>query len=241
MPTKCIAIHQPNLFPWMGFFAKIFKSEAFVFLDHVILNPRTSIYTKRVKIISNKQEFWLTVPLKNKSEQTFQRICEMEIDKPQIIADKHLKTIELNYKKAPFFNETFPFIHKFYTSENNLISFRNIEFIKSLCEALGQKKEFIVSSHGDYEKSSTEMLIDIVLKNQGTTYLSGDGVEGYQKDELYAKNKIDLSFMDYKQPSYKQFNLENFAPGLSIIDALMNLGLEGTKNILVQSVNKNIS
>jgi hypothetical protein len=44
--SKLIAIHQPNLFPWMGYFAKIAKSDAFVFLDHVVLNPRTSILPK---------------------------------------------------------------------------------------------------------------------------------------------------------------------------------------------------
>src|SRR4051812_2430296 len=101
---RLIAIHQPNLFPWLGYFAKIAKSDAFVFLDHVVLNPRTSIYTKRVKIISNKVEFWLTIPLKNKPGQTFQPINEMEIDNPKFVGDKQLKTLELNYKKAPFFN-----------------------------------------------------------------------------------------------------------------------------------------
>ena len=30
-----IAIHQPNYLPWLGYFAKIFAADVFVFLDDV--------------------------------------------------------------------------------------------------------------------------------------------------------------------------------------------------------------
>lgn len=235
MSTKLIAIHQPNLFPWLGFFAKIIRSDAFVFLDHVILNPRTSIYTKRVKILANNEEFWLTIPLKNKPAQLFQKISEMEIENPSGIRDKHLKTMEYNYKKAPFFHETFPLLHDFYDHSSPLISERNIQFITSLLNKMGMKKELTKSSVLDCQNSSTGLLIEIVQKLRGTAYLSGDGADGYQENDLYKSNHIELNFMRYNHPAYAQFNTKQFVKGLSVIDTLMNLGMENTRSLLTGS------
>jgi hypothetical protein len=160
----------------------------------------------------------------------------MEIDNPKFVGDKQLKTIELNYKKAPFFKETMPFVHAFYTSESPLIAERNMQFITSLCGAFGWQKEFLKSSDMDCVNSSTELLIEIVKKNNGTAYLSGDGAEGYQEDELYKQNGLDLAFMNFRHPSYPKFNTSEFIKGLSTVDALMNLGLEKTKNLLLLSL-----
>ena len=239
MSDKIVAIHQPNLFPWLGFFSKILKSDTFVFLDHVVNNPRTAIYTKRVKIILNGEEHWLTIPLKNVKGETFIPISTMEIDNPAVIASKHLKTIELNYKKAPFFSDTFEYIVPFYEHKSPLISERNIDFILSICKGLEIQKEFLKSSDLNCTLHSTEMLIEILQKTKGTTYLSGDGAEGYQEDALYKANNIQLQFSNYQHPTYPHFNTESFHKGLSIIDVLMNIGFEETKNLLLLSLQPN--
>ena len=54
-----IAIHQPNFFPWLGFFDKINRSDIFIILDHVLNNPRDPLWIKRVQIISNGEPFFL--------------------------------------------------------------------------------------------------------------------------------------------------------------------------------------
>ena len=83
------------------------------------------------------------------------------------------------------------------------------------------------------------MLIEILQKTKGTTYLSGDGAEGYQEDALYKANNIQLQFSNYQHPTYPQFNTESFHKGLSIIDVLMNIGFEETKNLLLLSLQPN--
>src|SRR5688572_15416409 len=98
--NRTVAIHQPNLFPWLGYFDKIARSDVFIYLDHVVNNPRSAIYPKRVRIMAGGKEHWLTLPLKNRSGETFMRIDEMVIDKPEETGKKHLRTIEFNYKKC---------------------------------------------------------------------------------------------------------------------------------------------
>lgn len=235
MQDKLIGIHQPNLFPWLGYFSKIVKSDSFVFLDHVANNPRTAIYTKRVQLISNGQAHWLTIPLKNKKGETFVPINAMEIDNPEQIESKHLKTIELTYKKAPHFNEVFEHVLNFYKHPSPLISERNIDFIKAICTQLGITKEFTLSSNLHCTENSTELLIEIIKQLKGTTYLSGDGADGYQEEELYKSNRISLTFSNFKHPVYPQFNSKEFLKGLSIIDCLMNAGFKRTKKLLYES------
>lgn len=231
--NKVIAIHQPNLFPWLGFFSKIVRSDSFVFLENVKNNPRTAIYTKRVKIISNAAEYWLTIPLKNKKNELFIPICSMEIDKPDIVASKHLKTIELNYKKAPFFNDTFEHVVSFYDNSSSFISQRNIDFILAITKGLNIRKEFIKGSELNCKSDSTELLIEILKKLKASVYLSGDGAGDYQNEELYKSNGINLMFANFQHPVYPQFNTKEFCKGLSIIDVLMNIGFNATKNLLL--------
>ncbi len=234
--NKIVGIHQPNLFPWLGFFSKILKSDCFVFLNHVVNNPRTAIYTKRVQIILNGEEHWLTIPLKNVKGETFIPINKMEIDNPALIASKHLKTLELNYKRAPFFSDIFEYLVAFYEHKSPLISERNIDFILAICKRLEIQKEFLISSDLNCSATSTEMLIEILHKTKGNIYLSGDGAEGYQEDSLYSVNNIQLQFSNFQHPTYPQFNTSNFKKGLSIIDVLMNIGVDETKNLLLLSL-----
>lgn len=227
-----VAIHQPNFFPWLGFFNKIYQADCFVYLNHTENNPRTAIYTKRVKILVNKQEHWLTLSLKNEPGKVFLPINEMVIDKPARQKDKHLKTWENNYSKAPFFKEVLPILENFYNHPSDFVSERNIATINEICHYLNIATRKVISSDLNIKTASNQMLIDITRSQNGNCYMPGGGAEGYQKDELFAENGIDLNFQNFKHPVYLHFNVPVFSPGLSIVDALMNLGFSGTESII---------
>jgi hypothetical protein len=227
-----VGIHQPNLFPWLGFFNKIYRSDVFVYLDHVENNPRSAIYTKRVKIIANKQEHWLTCGIKSEGEAIFYPINKMKIDNPSRLRDKHIKTIELNYRKSPFYNEVFPLINQFYNHESDLICDRNIAFIESVCDKLYIRSKREMSSKMDIRSSSNQMLIDIINNVKGTLYMPGGGASEYQQDEMFVKNGIGIQPQNFSHPSYPQFNSPTFVPGLSVVDALMNIGFKETEKLV---------
>ncbi len=227
------AIHQPNFLPWLGFFDKIVRSDIFVILDHVLNNPRSSIWTKRVQILCNQTPFWLTVPLKRpKGDDFLLPINEMQINEADKYRQKHLRTIELNYKKAPFYDEVSVLVASFYDYDSEFIAEKNTSFIMKVCESLEIKRDFIKSSELGCQFSATEMLAELCQKVKANTYIYGVGASGYQENEILERHEIKAIAQNFVHPTYKQFNTTNFVKGLSIIDALMNCGIDGTKKLL---------
>ncbi|MDX2085774.1 MAG: WbqC family protein [Candidatus Melainabacteria bacterium] len=220
---KTVAIHQPNFFPWLGFFDKIARADIFIYLDHSLTNPRNPLWTKRVKIALNNQEHWLTVPLERPEDNTpFLPLKDLRIAEPEKTARKHLATIQQAYGKHPQFRQIFPLIEAFYLSVDPLIANRNIEFIESVCKLLNIQTPRIRSSEKDWERTSTELLIDLTQWVGADAYLCGGGAEGYQQDAAFENAGIQLIYQHFEPTSYPQKGAESFLPGLSILDWLMN-------------------
>ena len=70
----------------------------------------------------------------------------------------------------------------------------------------------------------------------GKKYFCGGGAMGYQQDDAFEKAGIVLLYQNFVCPTYSQFERQNFISGLSIIDALMNLGLNGVRDLLIKNV-----
>ena len=55
-----VAIHQPQFFPYPGFFHKLGCADAFVIMDDVQYDKR---FTNRNRILAPQGPMWLTVPI----------------------------------------------------------------------------------------------------------------------------------------------------------------------------------
>nr|WP_236017491.1 WbqC family protein [Roseivirga sp. E12] len=221
--------------PWLGFFNKINNSDCWIILDHVENNPRDSAFwCRRVKIILNFQPTWLAISLNKPDDgRLSQPINEMVINqqnKKEI--RKKVKGIRQSYAQHPYFNDAFPLIEEYFDSDEPLVCRRNIKFIKSVLNELNIKKDIVLSSDLECEKSSTELLVDLVKKVGGDTYLAGGGAAGYQKDELFRENDIHLAYNNFEHPVYPQRRVDEFIAGASIIDAIMNVGFSGVSEVL---------
>lgn len=228
-----IAIHQPNFFPWLGYFDKINKADLFVYLDHVENNPRDSGWFKSVKILVNGNEYWLIQPLKRPNDVT-QAIMDMEVTN-QRTAHKNMKTIKQNYSNSQYFDQVFPLVEDYFKDDESLLAEKNISFIEKICWMLHINTSRKRSSDFRWEREGTELLVDIVKKYDGETYISGGGSEGYQEDSLFSENNITLKYQNFSHPIYNQCNAKEFIPGLSVLDALFNIGAERTRELLEHS------
>jgi hypothetical protein len=233
-------ITQPDFFPWLGAFDKMKKCDVFVFLDHVTNRPGDGIWTKRVKILINKEPRWLTVPLKKDKERDTVPINEMIIDfenNPQLTF-QHLSTIKMNYSRAPFYKEALPLIEEFYSLPEIKIAKKNEWFIKTLSEKLGILKSVFLSSELNCSKNSNELLIEICEKIGTQNYIHGEGSLNYLQPGLWKDHKINLIVQGFTPREYTQYNRMEFAAGLSVIDVLMNIGFAGTSKLLNSNYQK---
>jgi len=219
MGSRIVAIHQPNFLPWIGYFYKIAKSDIFVFLDNVQYTKNSFI--NRNKIKTPQSAMWLTVPV---SFNFGQLINEVKINNEINWREKHIRTLEMNYKRANFFEDVFEIIKKIYYLKNwqNLSDF-NISLTKTIASYLGLDKPFVKSSALGIKGKSTELLIQIVKKVGGNVYLSGFGGAKYQEEGLFKNEGIKLVYYNFTHPIYKQL-WNGFIANLSIVDLLFNAG-----------------
>lgn len=226
-----IAIHQPNFLPWLGYFKKIKLADVFVILDNVdIVTGGKSAITNRAKVLTPNGELWLTIPLKKIDSK---KIDDQLIDNSQRWKKKHLKTIELNYKKAPFFERTYHLIDSIYGYEFDELSHFNIRVLKEVCALLNISTKFELASSLTLENTEkTGRIIEICKFFNGTTYISGYGANKYNDVSTFQENNMDLIYTGFVHPIYQQIQCQEFIPGLSILDVLMNMSIEEIKKII---------
>ncbi len=227
-----VAIHQPSFFPWLGFFDKILKSDIFVILDNVQFPKTGGFWANRVKILVSGEPAWITMPIV-RSYSGLRDINQMEINNLTPWREKLIKTISINYKKAPFYNEVFSILESLILFETNHLLEYNLNVINSLCKILNiDNSNTILASSLTPKGKATDLLISIVTSLGGSEYICGGGADKYQENEKFEQTGIKLTYQNFKQPVYKQFNTKEFVSGLSVIDVLMNCGIEETQQIL---------
>ncbi|MCM8537808.1 MAG: WbqC family protein [Lentisphaeraceae bacterium] len=230
-----VAIHQPNFFPWLGYFSKIINADLFVILDHVQLTKKGGNWFNRVAISNQNESQWITVPI-SRSYHGFKSVKDISMTQNIIWRKKLIKKLSQEYNKTPFFDSLFPVIKSLIQYEtDNLYQF-NLNSLQKITSMLGIPQEKIIfSSAMNLQTNSTQMLIDIVKNVGGSTYMCGGGTSSYQDDQLFAKEGIELVYQNFNHPEYPQQNTREFLKGLSILDALFNLGCDETHKILINS------
>lgn len=223
-----VAIHQPNYLPWLGFFKKIADADIFVFLDDVQYSKNS--YTNRVKVLHAGEPRWLTLPVSFNFGDKINAVKTPLADWPK----RHLDSLKAYYRQAPCFHDVWPEVELLYADlPDNSISEINTTLIKRICARLHVECTFEQSSSiklGD--KKGGERLVRIVkyLAPKGT-YLSGDGGAKYQNENTFSSAGIELAYRSFAHPTYSQQS-RTFIPGLSVLDAVFNIGWVKTADIL---------
>lgn len=229
MKERVVAIHQPNYLPWLGYFYKIAHSDVFVFLDDVQFSKNS--YQNRVQVYSGQDLFWLTEPVRTKG--AFKALTTEICFADESWKERHRKTLVQFYRRHPFFREVEQLLDIFDAPSARLSEF-NIGAIRKICAFLGLGKEMVVASElnlGDLN-DATERLAHIIRAVKGEVYLSGSGGKKYHDEGEFGRYGIGVKYSDFNSPPYSQIGRETFQPGLSIIDALSNIGRKGVRDML---------
>lgn len=222
---------QPYFFPYIGYWQLMNAVDTYVVYDDV--NYIKGGWINRNRILINGQPQFLTVPIIKASSNSL--INELEIDHSRGFPDKHLKTLEMNYKRAPFFEDVMPILEKTlsFNSENLALSLYNS--LKTVSEYLGIQTKLVFSSALQKEnslKGKDKVLAICKLLNAEQYYNAIGGKDLYDKNE-FLSNDISLRFLKTGNIAYNQFD-KDFVPNLSIIDMIMHVSQDDIRNKLKQ-------
>ena len=210
-----IAIHQPKLLPYIGYWQLIYAVDTFVIYDDVNFVKRSFINYNSILI--NKQQKKFTLELIGASQNKL--INEIKVGEN---SNKILKTLELNYKKKPYYNLALPVLREiFCQKEKNLAKFIGYS-IKKVLKYLEIDKKFIYSSQIDKNNNLKGQfkIIDICQKLNAKEYINAIGGKSLYDREKFLSKGINFNFIETNFTKHK--NLDNFEANLSIIDIMMN-------------------
>jgi hypothetical protein len=233
---RIVAIHQPNFLPWLGYFSKIASCDVFVSMDNAQFPKTGGSWSNRVRLRIGGGVAWATVPIV-RAFHGVRQVGEIEIDDRSSWRAKLLKTIRINYAKAPHLTDVFPLLEEVITFRSSRLAEFNLFGLRKIALALGIDTSKIVLGSGlEAQGAATGLLISMVKAVEGTVYLCGGGAGGYQNDAEFAREGIVLRYQSFVHPEYQQGMEAPFQPGLSIVDALAWCGFAGTSRLLDQSV-----
>ena len=215
-----LAIMQPYIFPYIGYYQLMYTADKFVVYDDV--NFIKQGWINRNKILLNGKDFVFTVPLANAS--SFIHINETERNQNlyQGWKVKFLKTAEQAYAKAPNFTQVFELVSEVFNKPCKTISDLCVASLLATNEYLGINTPVVTTSTGydNNQLKAKERVIDICRQEHATEYVNPiGGMELYSKD-VFAEVELQLYFIKSKAIHYRQFKNE-FVPWLSIIDIMM--------------------
>ncbi|MDI9874171.1 WbqC family protein [Flectobacillus rivi] len=224
-----LAIMQPYIFPYIGYFQLIKAVDKFVIYDDVNFINRGWI--NRNRILVNGKDSLFTIPLKEASQNKL--INEIEVNWDDAWKSKWLKTLEQSYKKAPYFQQVRPIIEQTLEQEKTIFSEIIVENLKLINVYLGITTEIISSSsiYQNTELKAQTRIVDICLQEKANHYINPiGGIELYQR-EVFEKQGMQLNFIKSKPVQYPQLK-NDFVPWLSIIDVLMFNSVEQIQTFL---------
>lgn len=216
---KKIAIMQPYVFPYIGYFHLIDASCLFVFYDDVNYIKRGWI--NRNRILLNSRDHMFTIPVSNASQSKLINETSLCIDDKW--KDNFNKTLAHSYRKAPFFSSVTDMINSVLSSEHCSISDLAIMSIVSVYEYLGMELTYTRSSTCSPESKGmdkADRLIEISKEQGYKRYVNSPGGASLYSKDYFKSNGIELGFVKSDSVEYKQYANE-FVPQLSIIDLLM--------------------
>ncbi len=215
-----VAIHQPQYLPWIGYFDKMDRVDAFVLLDTVQFKKNEWQNRNRIKTPEGWQ--WLTIPVLQRFPQ---RINEVRIPPEDAWARKHWQALQTHYGAAPFFTPHAPFLTECYGRPWERLVDLTCHLIAYLAAALGIRARLVRASTGEFPEDPTGRLVAICRWLGGSTYLAGRDGTTYMDLAQFATAGITVRTQAFTSPVYPQ-RYGAFQPDLSVVDLLFNCGPE---------------
>lgn len=224
-----VAIMQPYLFAYIGYFQLLHAVDLFVFHDDVQWIKGGWINRNRI-LLDGKPLRW-TLPIAKRG--SFDLINQCEVADLKDGRDRILRQIQNAYKGTPFFFDVMPLVKDVINQPERNIAIFIQNSVDRLGEYLGLSTELVMSSTLGIDSSlkGQERVIEICSKLGANEYINAPGGVGLYDKKDFKTAGIGLSFLQPEVIEYPQFG-KTFVPNLSIIDALMFNSVASVREML---------
>ncbi len=214
-----IAIMQPYLFPYIGYFQLINMADKFVIHDDV--QYIKGGWINRNRILLNREPYLFTLSIRNDSAflNINQRFFTNNLYKER---KKILNIVDSSYRKAPYYSNIIKLLDCIFCGDEMNLSKMITNSLKLICDYLDIGTQVCLSSEltKDNTLKGEQRVISINKCLKADHYINPIGGEKLYSREVFKKNDIKLSFIQPRFIEYNQFD-NQFVPWLSIIDVLM--------------------
>lgn len=213
-----LAVMQPYLFPYVGYFQLIAAVNRFIFYDDV--NFIKGGWINRNRLFLSGQVSWFTFPLQGASPHS--KINEVHVQPTGTWRRKLLASVHQSYGRAPCFESAYALLEDIVSSGELSLASLARESVMTVADYLGLDTEFAVST-GRYDNENlraSDRILDICRQEQAVEYHNLPGGAALYPADEFALAGIDLHFLQPKLFKYPQLTA-TFNPGLSILDVLM--------------------
>ena len=219
-----IAVVQPYLFPYIGYYQLIASCDKFVLFDDVNYIKRGFINRNNILVGGKVKMF--SAPVLSVSQN------KMILDHSYADDNRILKTIWHEYHKRPYFTEAYELIEKVFRSKNRSVVEINRLSIEIVMEYAGIPLSLYKSSDLAYDRgvSASDKLIDIVKGLGARSYVNPEGGRDLYSKEYFKLKEVELHFFKPEFEEYDQ-GTPSFVKNLSVIDILMNNDVEKIRSM----------
>jgi hypothetical protein len=224
-----VAIMQPYLFPYIGYFQLIAAVDLFIVYDNIKYTKKGWI--NRNRLLHNGTDAVFSVPLKKASDALY--VCERDIA-DNFNPDKLLNQFAGAYRRAPCFSSGFALLEQVLRyPERNLFGFLHHALLRT-CQHLGITTEIRTSSQFpiDHGLKAQDKVLALCEASEATTYINAIGGQELYSRDAFARQDVQLHFLRAKPFEYPQLG-NAFVPWLSIVDVLMFNPLETIQQSLL--------
>lgn len=230
-----LTAHQPVYIPWLGLFHKIALSDQYCIFD--IAQYQTKDYNNRNKIKTSNGSIWLSVPVESKNHFT-KSVGEIKIHQNGW-QKKHFKSIDLAYKKAPFYSDYISEIEHILLGQSYVqLADLNRAFLEFGLRCLGIEVPIVTASNYNFTGQKSDLVLDMVEKLNANCYIFGAQGEDYAKKEDFEAANIYIIFQNYNPPVYQQLHGE-FNANMSFLDLIFNVGQNSFNTMMKDNLKKN--
>ena len=175
-----IAIHQPEHFPYMGFFQKMEAADMFVILDDVQFTKGNFQHRNRLLNNMGKEE-WFTIPLEKKPHH--KKIKDIKTNDTTEWRDKIVKQFLRNHTLISNLRYEILNLRDIYSS-SNLIDI-NLASIDLCRKKLNIDTPLLLSSELNIKTKGSQKLSDICNRLKASEYISGQGAKEYLNESIF--------------------------------------------------------